>query len=109
MIDVLLKLTLRSILVVEDLPHFFEVLEWAPQERVEPIEGDALEAGWEHAAQAAIFVGVNHHLVLVLSKMLDRVGRSGVAVEAWHYEFLREVVRDDFLQELCVGSPQVAW
>ena len=69
-----------------------------PRERVEPIEGDSFEAGWKHTAQEEIIVGVNNHLVLVLLKMLDRVGRSGISFEAWHYEFLREAVRDDFLR-----------
>ena len=69
-----------------------------PQERVEPIKGDALKAGREHADQEVV-VGVDRYLVLVLPKMLDGIDRSGVAVEAWHYEFLQEAVRDDFLRE----------
>ena len=46
--------------------------------------------GQEHAGQEEVIVGVDHHPVLVLSKMLDAVDRSGVATEAWHYKFLRE-------------------
>jgi len=69
------------------------------RERVEPIEGNALEAGREHLAQEAVVVRVDCHLVLVLPKMLDGVGGSCVAVEAWYYEFLREAMRDEFLRE----------
>ena len=70
-----------------------------PQERVEPIKDDALEAGREHAAQEEVIMGVHRHLVLVPPKMLDGVGRSGVAFKAWYYEFLRKAMRDDFLCE----------
>jgi len=42
---------------------------------------------------------VDCHLVLVLSEVLDGIGRPRVALEVWHYELCEEMVRGDFLRE----------
>ena len=39
---------------------------------------------------------VDHHLILVVLKMLDGVGRSGVEIEARHNKLPREMVGHDF-------------
>jgi len=49
---------------------------------------------------------VDRHLVLVLTEVLDRVGRSRVALEARHHELLRETVRSDILGEQRVKGTQ---
>ena len=53
-------------------------------------------------------MGVNYYLVLVMPQMLNGVCRSHGHVEARHYEFLRETVREDLLEEWRVGGPQAA-
>jgi len=55
--------------------------------------------GGEHPAHEEVIVRVDFHLILVVPKMLDRVGRSGVEVEAQHHELPQETVSHDFLRE----------
>ena len=68
------------------------------RKRVKPAEDDPLEAGGEHPANEVI-MRVDRHFILVVLKMLDGVGRSGVEVEARHHELPRETVSHDFLRE----------
>ena len=42
---------------------------------------------------------VGRHLVLVLSEVLDRIGRLIIAFEARHDELFEEAMRGDFLRE----------
>jgi len=67
------------------------------RKRVEPVGGDPLEAGGEHPAHEEFIVGVDHHLVLVVLKMLDGVYCSGVEVKARHHEFSQKTVGRDLL------------
>ena len=46
------------------------------------------------------------HLVLILTEVLDGVGRSRIALEARHHELLREAVRSDILEERRVKGAQ---
>jgi len=67
---VLPQLPSGSIVVVESLLHFLEVLERLSRERIEPVVGGALETGWKNAGHEHIIMRVNHHLVLVLMEVL---------------------------------------
>ena len=49
---------------------------------------------------------VDHHLILVLPKILDEVGRSQVVFETRHHKFLRKVARRDLLGERRVEDVQ---
>ena len=71
-----------------------------PQERVKTIIAGAFETGWEHATQEEVIVRVDCHLVLVLSEVLDGIGRHIVALKARHYELFGEAMRGDVLREL---------
>ena len=46
------------------------------------------------------------HLVLILTKVLDEVSRSRVALEALHHELLREAARSNLLGEQRVKDAQ---
>ena len=52
-----------------------------------------------NTAHEEVIVGVDRHLVLVMSKMLDGVCHSRVPVEVLHSELLWEMVREDLLGE----------
>ena len=80
-IAVFLQLRPRSVLVVKDLLHLSEESERLPQERVEPFIGSAFETEGEHTTQEEVVMRVNHHLILVLSEVLDRIGRPRVVFE----------------------------
>ena len=86
-------------MIVESLSHLLEVSKCVVQKRVKQVGGDPLEAGGEHPAHEKVIMRVDHHLILVVPKMLDGVGRFGVKVEARHHELPREMVSIDFLRE----------
>ena len=50
-------------------------------------------------------VGVDHHLDLVSSEMLDGVGHSGVTIVVQHHELLREPMGYD-LRKRRIGDQQ---
>ena len=70
-----------------------------PREKVKPIVGDAFETGWEHITQEEVIMREDLHLVLILSEVLDEIGRPRVVLEVRHYELFKKTIRGDFLQE----------
>ena len=86
MVVVLLEFASGPKLIVEGLPLLLKVLKRVARKRVKPIRGDPLETGGEHPAHEKVVVRINRYLILVVPKMLDGVGRTGVEVEARHYE-----------------------
>ena len=49
-------------------------------EGIEPVQGRALETERKHLTHEVVVVGVDHHLDLISSEMLDMVGYSGVTI-----------------------------
>ena len=49
-----------------------------------------LETGREHPTKEKVIVNINHHFVLELVEMKERVEGSRVAIEGGHHEFSRE-------------------
>ena len=81
LVTVPLKFPPRSKLVEKCISHVMKVPELVPRERVKPVVGDSLEAGWERSAEEKIVVSVNCHFVLILAEMLEGVRGSRVVVE----------------------------
>jgi len=97
-VTILLELPSKRIIVIESMLHLFESPERLSRECIEPVVGNALETGWEHTTQEQVIVKVDHHLVLVLTEVLDGVSRSRVGLEAPYHELHREAVRSDILR-----------
>jgi len=51
-------------------------------------------------------VGVNCHLDLIGSEMLDGIGYFGIAVETRYHELLQELMGCDFLQKRRIKDSQ---
>ena len=69
MVVVSLKFPPRSKLVEECVSYFMEASEGIPQERVKPVVGDSLEAGWERSTEKEIVVSIDRYFVLLLAEM----------------------------------------
>ena len=52
--------------------------------------GGTLETGREHPTKEKVIVSVNHHFVLELVEMKERVEGSRVAIKGGHHEFSQE-------------------
>jgi len=105
-ISILLEFASGSELIVEGLPNFLEFSKRVAQKRIETVGGNALEAGEEHSAHEEV-VRINHHLILVVPKMLDGVGRFGLEVKARHHELPRETVGHDSRRKRGAGNSQI--
>jgi len=96
-IVVLLEFMLGSELIIEGLPHLLEVSKQVAQKRVEPVGGDPLEAEGDNVAHEVVIMRLDCHLILKMSKILERIGRSGVEVEARHHKLPQKMMGHDFL------------
>ena len=105
-VAILLELLSRGVLVEEGIIDLLEALERSQRKQVKPFQGHALETGWKHSTHDEVVVGVDHHLDLISSEVLDGVGQSGVAIEARYHELLREPVGCDLLRKRRIGDPQ---
>ena len=68
-----------------------------------PIGGYFLQAGGEDQAQDEVISGMDHHLVLILAEVLDRVALIGVAIKGQNHESFRKFVFQYDLEEGGVG------
>ena len=55
--------------------------------------GHASEIGGKYVAQEGIVMGVDHHLDLISSKVLDVISHSDITVEARYHELLWKLMR----------------
>jgi len=73
-----------------------KIPERIPQELIEPVVGDLLEAGWECSAEEEVIVGVHCYLVLVLAQMKEWVRGSRIMIKGWHHKLLWEAEHGHF-------------
>ena len=105
-INVVLEFAPGSELTVEGLPHLLEVSNRVARKRVELVEGNPLEAGGENQPHEEVKLRIDRHHILVVPKMLNGIGRSGVEVAALHHELPRKMMGHDFCQKRGAGNPQ---
>ena len=86
---VLLELLTGKVLREEQLGEILEVADRSCRKRVELIESYSVQTGGEDPAQDGVASGIDHHLVLILAEMLNRIALVGVAVKGWIMNFLR--------------------
>ena len=61
--------------MIESMIHLFEAPKRSSRECIKPVVGNALETGREYMTGEQVVVRVDRHLILVLTEVLDRVGR----------------------------------
>ena len=75
---ILLGLLTRAVLGDECLSNFHEVVERVWRQGVEPIQGLTFQAGRKSKAHDWIVTGVDYHLILKVSNVLNWITQSGV-------------------------------
>ena len=53
-----------------------KVPEQIPRERIKLVVGNPLEAGWEYSVEKEVIMGINCHLILILTEIKEWVGGS---------------------------------
>ena len=53
--------------------------------------------------QDGVALGINHHLILILTEMLDRIALTRIAVKSWNHELLEKFTFQYVLGERGVG------
>ena len=78
---ILLCLMARGILGKKCFGYLSKVVERVWRQRVKPIRGRAFQTRRKCASHYWIIVGVDHHLILVVSNVLDQIAHSRIVIE----------------------------
>ena len=101
---ILLELFAGAVLREEQLDEILDVVDRPWRKRVKPVRGYFLQTGGEDLPQDGVVTSINHHLVLILTEMLNWIIQIGVAVKGRGHEFLWKFTRQYALREGGVGS-----
>ena len=61
------------------------------------------QAGGEDPTQNRVIFGMDHHLVLILAEVLNRIALTGVAIKCQNYELLGKLIFQYVLGEGRIG------
>ena len=87
----------------EQLGEILKVADRSWWKRVELIGGYSLQVRGKDPPQAGVISRMNHHLVLILAEMLDRVALTRLTVKCWNRELLGKFTFQYALEEERVG------
>ena len=87
---ILLCLMARGILGKKCFGYLSKVVERVWRQRVKPIRGRAFQTRRKCVSHYWIIVGVDHHLILVVSNVLDQIAHSRIVIENESWEFSLE-------------------
>jgi len=86
--SILLKLLTRGVLREEQFSEILEAVDRAWRKRVKLIGGYFFQAKGKDLTHDGVIFDMNHHLILILAKALDRVAHPEVAVKNQNHELL---------------------
>ena len=88
MMVVMIELLAWGVLIKEQLGEILEVTNRSWRKRVEPIRGYSLQARGEDPTQDRVIFGIDHHLIMILTEILDWVVLTELAVKGQNRELI---------------------
>ena len=100
---VMVELLVGRVLSKKQLSEIPGVVDWAWRKGVELVGGYSLQVGGKNLVQDGVISEMDHHLILILAKVLNRTTLTGLPIKGWNRKLLVQFIFQYALREKGVG------